>query len=75
MGDRRLALKVRALRVSVRDALRSAETEPSHLRALAIEEVARRGFYIAQTLRHEDRGASFEGELGAIEDEIRTIAR
>ena len=38
-------------------------------------EVARRGFYIAQTLRHEDRGARFEGELGAIEDEIRTIAR
>ena len=75
MADGRLALKVRALRVSVRDALKTAETEPNHLRALAIEGVASRAFYIAQSLRDEDRGARFEGEIGAIEDEIRTVAR
>ena len=75
MGDRRLALKVAALRISLRDALRTAESEPAYRRALAIEEVATRAFFIAQTLRNEDRGARYEGELGAIEDEVRSVAR
>ena len=72
MGNsRRLALKVRGLRVSVRDALNSARAQPRHLRAFAVEDVAARAFHIARQLRDEDRGARHEGELSHIEDEVR----
>lgn len=75
VGDRRLSIKVRALHVSMRDALNSARVEPAHLRAFAVEDVATRALHIARELRGEDHGAVHEGELAQIEDEAREAAR